>query len=184
MNPLNLFEANIVFWIQEHLRLPFLNPIMENITLLGDSGIFWIILTLFLLAFKKTRRVGLCCAAALIVDVLAVNVILKPLVARTRPYDVLTDIVILTHLPGDFSFPSGHSAASFACAWALMRSLRPERKRWGIAALVLAAVIALSRLYLGVHYPTDVIIGAAIGVAAGEIGMRAVQAVAGRKRAK
>ena len=166
---MNLFEASIVLWIQENLRVSFLNPIVTAITSLGNAGIFWIILTLVLLVFKKTRRIGLCCAFALIIDVLAVNVVLKPLVARARPYAVLEIIVPLGHLSRDFSFPSGHSAASFACAWALYKT---APRKYGVCALVLATLIALSRLYVGVHYPTDVIGGILIGIAVGELGFR------------
>lgn len=128
MNALNLFEANIVLWIQENLRVGFLTPIVQAITVLGDSGIFWIVLTILLLIFKKTRRLGLCCACALLLDLLAVNIAIKPLVNRVRPYNVITDIVALTGQHGDPSFPSGHSAASFACAWVLFRM---ERKKMG-----------------------------------------------------
>ena len=169
MNALNLFEANIVLWIQENLRVGFLNPIMQGITHLGDGGVFWIILSVLLLLFKKTRKVGLCCALALIFDLLVVNIAIKPLVARIRPYVVLNEITILTHQPGDHSFPSGHSAGSFACAWAFFRAYK---KKWGVPALVLASLIALSRLYVGVHYPTDVLGGVVIGIIVGELGYR------------
>ena len=169
MNALNLFEANIVFWIQEHLRVGFLNPIVTAITSLGNGGIFWIILTVLLLIPKKTRKIGLCCALGLIFDLLAVNLCIKPLVGRIRPYVTLDTIVPLGHLPGDHSFPSGHSAGSFACAWAFYRT---ARRRFGVPALVLAALIALSRLYVGVHYPTDVIAGVIIGIAVGELGVQ------------
>ena len=169
MNALNLFEANIILWIQENLRVGFLNPIMQGITHLGDGGIFWIILSVLLLLFKKTRKAGLCCALALIFDLLVVNIAIKPLVARIRPYVVLNDITILTHQPGDHSFPSGHSAGSFACAWAFFRAYK---KKWGVPALVLAALVSLSRLYVGVHYPTDVLGGVVIGIIVGELGYR------------
>lgn len=167
MNALNLFEANIVLWIQENLRVGFLNPVMQAITTLGDGGVFWIILSVLLLLFKKTRKVGLCCSLGLIFDLLVVNIAIKPLVARIRPYEILKEITILTHQPGDHSFPSGHSAGSFACAWAFFRAYK---KKWGVPALVLAALIALSRLYVGVHYPTDVIGGIVIGIIVGELG--------------
>lgn len=166
---MNLFEANIVLWIQENLRLEALNPIVTAITSLGNGGIFWIILTVLLLIFKKTRKAGLCCALALIFDLLAVNIIIKPLVGRVRPYVTLESIIPLGHLPGDHSFPSGHSAGSFAAAWALFRS---AKKRYGIPAVILAALIALSRLYVGVHYPTDVLGGIVIGILVGELGAR------------
>lgn len=167
MNALNLFEANIILWIQENLRVGFMNPIMQGITHLGDGGIFWIILSVLLLLFKKTRKVGLCCALGLILDLLVVNIAIKPLVARIRPYEIIKEISILTHQPGDHSFPSGHSAGSFACAWAFFRSYK---KKWGIPALVLASLVSLSRLYVGVHYPTDVLGGIVIGIIVGELG--------------
>lgn len=170
MNALNLFEANIVFWIQENLRVAALNPVMTAITSLGNAGIFWILLTVLLLIFKKTRKIGICCALGLIFDLLAVNICIKPLVGRVRPYVTLDTIVPLGHLSSDFSFPSGHSAASFACAWALFRS---AKKKYGVPALVLALLIALSRLYVGVHYPTDVFFGILIGIGVGELGARA-----------
>ena len=169
MNALNLFEANIILWIQENLRIGFLNPIMQGITHLGDGGIFWIILSVLLLLFKKTRKVGLCCALGLIFDLLVVNIAIKPLVARIRPYEIIKEISILTHQPGDHSFPSGHSAGSFACAWAFFRAYK---KKWGIPALVLASLVSLSRLYVGVHYPTDVLGGVVIGIILGELGYR------------
>ena len=166
---MNLFEANIILWIQENLRVPALNPIVTAITSLGNGGIFWIILTVLLLMFKKTRKIGLCCALGLIFDLLVVNICIKPLVARVRPYVTLPAIVPLGHLSSDFSFPSGHSAGSFAAAWALFRS---AKKRYGVPALILALAIALSRLYVGVHYPTDVIAGILIGILVGELGAR------------
>ena len=169
MNALNLFEARIVLWIQENLRIESLNPLVRLITSLGDTGWFWIALTIALLLFKKTRRAGLCCAFALILNLIAVNILLKPLIARARPYSMLSQISVLTRLPGDHSFPSGHSSCSFACAWAFFRSMK---RKWGIPALVLAGLIALSRLYLGVHYPTDVLGGAAIGILLGALGAR------------
>ncbi|MBP3410857.1 MAG: phosphatase PAP2 family protein [Clostridia bacterium] len=169
MNALNLFEANIILWIQENLRVGFLTPVMQGITTLGDGGVFWIILSVLLLLFKKTRKVGICCALGLIFDLLVVNIAVKPLVARVRPYEVIKEITILTHQPGDHSFPSGHSAGSFACAWAFFRAYK---KKWGVPALVLASLIAISRLYVGVHYPTDVIGGIVIGIIVGELGYR------------
>lgn len=174
MNTFNLFEAELIYWIQEHLRLDFLTPIMQFITALGNGGSFWILLTILLLAFRRTRRAGLCCALALLLDFLAVNLVLKPLVGRVRPYQIIDEISVLTALPADASFPSGHSAASFAAAWALFRS---GRKKWGAWALVLACLIALSRLYVGVHYPTDVLGGTIIGFLVAEAAVRILRAL-------
>lgn len=175
---MNQIEAGMVLWIQENLRADVLTPIVRFITSLGDEGIFWIALTVLLLIFRKTRRAGMCCALALILDLLVVNICLKPLVARTRPYDVLQLIQPLIENPHDFSFPSGHSAVSFAGAWAFFRS---TGRKWGVPALVLAALIALSRLYVGVHYPTDVLFGALTGALLGEASLRIVRRFAQNK---
>lgn len=179
MNTFNLFEAELIYWIQEHLRLDFLTPIMQFVTALGNGGSFWILLTILLLAFRRTRRAGLCCALALLLDFLAVNLLLKPLVGRVRPYQIIDEISVLTALPADASFPSGHSAASFAAAWALFRI---EGGRRGATALILAGAIALSRLYVGVHYPTDVLFGVAIGMLAAEAALR-LFSLSSKKRA-
>lgn len=178
MEGINLFEANIIYWIENHLRTGVLTPVMQVITALGNGGAFWIVLTVLLLLFKRTRRAGMICALALVLDLLAVNMLIKPLAARPRPYQVLEQITVLTNLPSDYSFPSGHSAASFACAWALLRS---GRKQWGAWALVIAGLIALSRLYVGVHYPTDVLGGVLIGILVAEAAVRIFSAA--KKRA-
>lgn len=113
-------DANILLWIQEHLRADWLNPIMKGITHLGDSGIFWIILCLALLIIPKTRRRGLLCTLSLILEVLIVNVAIKPTVARIRPYEAMDGLICLVGKQKDFSFPSGHSSASLAVTGALM----------------------------------------------------------------
>ena len=100
MTPMNLFEAEILRRIQDHLRTDALTPLVRAITHLGDGGVFWILLTLLLLAFRKTRRAGICCALALMMDVIVVNLALKPLVARIRPYEVMHQIRILIPAPG------------------------------------------------------------------------------------
>ena len=145
---------------------------MTSITKLGDAGIFWIILTLLFLIIPKMRKTGIIMAAALIMDLLICNVAVKNLVARTRPYDVNTSVQLLVAKLHDYSFPSGHTAASFASVTALY--LAGERKLWK-PALVLACLIAVSRLYLYVHYPTDVLGGVVIGIIAGYLGYRLVK---------
>lgn len=172
-------ETGILMWIQENLRCAFLNPIVTFITHLGDTGVFWIVLTILLLCIKKTRRLGAFCAAAMILNFLVVNVALKPLIARTRPYDLLDTLKTLVPAEHDFSFPSGHSAISLSCAWVIFR-MTP--KKWGVPALVLALLISLSRLYVGVHYPTDVIAGVVIGALMAEIAMFALKKVPARKK--
>ncbi|MBQ7464434.1 MAG: phosphatase PAP2 family protein [Lachnospiraceae bacterium] len=154
-------EAQILLFIQNNMRTTLLDPLMMAITGLGNAGIFWIILTAVLLIFKKTRRVGLCCAAALAIDVLIVNAIVKPIVARVRPYDVIEGLICMVGPQKDPSFPSGHTASSFAAAFALFLKIP---KKFGIPALLMAALIGFSRLYVGVHYPTDVLFGMIFGI--------------------
>ena len=168
-------ESTILLWIQNNLRCAFLTPVMRVITTLGNGGAFWIVLTLLLLlVFKRTRRMGVYCAASMLLTLLVVNLCIKPLAARTRPYELIQGLEILVARPHDFSFPSGHSANSLTCAWAIFR-LAP--KKYGVPALVLAVLIALSRLYVGVHYPTDVLAGAAIGILLSEIALRALRRI-------
>ena len=163
-------ELSILDWIQT-LHTPFLDKIMVFITRLGDAGIIWIVLSIVLLLIPKTRKSGAVMVAALVVDVLLCNIVLKNLVARTRPYDVNTGVHLLVEKLHDYSFPSGHTAASFASVTALY--LAGEKKLWKFA-LVLACLIAISRLYLYVHHPTDVLGGILFGVISGYLGYRKV----------
>ena len=154
------------------IHTPLLDKILAFITSLGNAGIIWIMLAVVLLILPKTRKAGIIVAAALLMDLILCNLILKNLVARVRPYDVNTAIAILIKKPLDFSFPSGHTAASFAAMTALF--LAKMKKAW-IAALVLAVLIAFSRLYFYVHYPTDVLGGAVVGILSGIIGYAIVE---------
>ena len=157
-------EANILLWIQENLRADWLTPIVKFITYLGNGGIFWIALTLLLLILPKYRKVGAMSATALIFDLLSVNVLVKNLVARPRPYTQIEGLINIIGEQSDFSFPSGHTAASFATVTVLLLC---APKKLSIPMTVLAVLISLSRLYVGVHYPTDVLGGVVIGVVCG-----------------
>ena len=157
-----------------------LDTVMCGITRLGDAGIIWILLCIVLLVLPKTRKSGVILMAALLVDLVICNGILKPLVHIIRPFDVRTGIELLVKRPTDFSFPSGHTAASFASVMALY--LAGEKKIW-ISSLGLAVLIAFSRLYLYVHYPTDVLGGVIIGVMAGALGYWLVKKVQELKNA-
>ena len=139
-------------------RTPFLDKFFSAITHLGDHGIFWILFALALLCIPRTRRLGVCVALALILDLLLCNVLIKPLAARPRPY-ALREIALLIDAPKDFSFPSGHAAAAFAATSALAL----KRSRLTVPVLLLAVVICFSRLYLYVHYPTDIFAGILLG---------------------
>lgn len=161
------------------IHTPLLDKILAFITSLGNAGIIWIVLAVFLLILPKTRKTGIIVAAALLMDLILCNLILKNLVARVRPYDVNTAIAILIKKPLDFSFPSGHTAASFAAMTALF--LAKMKKAW-IAALVLAVLIAFSRLYFYVHYPTDVLGGAVVGILSGIIGYAIIEKIDKRRK--
>ena len=126
----------------------------KTIAHLGDAGWFWIILGIVLLIPKKTRKAGIAALAALAIGALITNVALKNIIARIRPYEVVEGLKLLIEPQSDFSFPSGHTCASIGAALAMYPFL--ERK-WGFPLVILAVLISLSRLYVGVHYPTDVL---------------------------
>ena len=161
MMTLQQLDMNILLWIQEHLRIDALTPFWKVITFLGNAGWFWIVLAVALLVPKKTRRTGITALLSLAVGFLITNVLLKNIVARPRPFDAYTEIIPLITRPTDFSFPSGHTCASFACALIFFRMLP---KKYGALAVILAGMVAFSRLYLGVHYPGDVLGGFLVAV--------------------
>ncbi len=159
------FDLPILEWIAVNLRCAFLDVAMPIITLFGDAGIFWIACAVVLLFIPKYRKVGLSMGAALMLGLLVCNVTLKPLVGRIRPYDFQfkyfqKTIELLIETPHDFSFPSGHTIASFEAATVLCL----HSKKLGIPAMILAVLIAFSRMYLYVHYPTDVLCSVALGI--------------------
>lgn len=153
-------EADILLWIQNNIRNDVLTPIFKFITTLGNAGVIWIVLSVGLLIPKKTRRVGVLALVSLLFSALIDNVILKNVVARTRPYDVIEGLTSLVGAQKDYSFPSGHTSSAFAAAGVMFRGLP---KKFGIPILVFACLMGLSRLYVGVHYPSDVLGGALIG---------------------
>ncbi len=157
---LNL-DGGFLLFLQEYVRNPILDSIMIFITSLGDDGIIWIAATIALLIPKKTRKIGIMSAVALLGSLLINNTIIKNIVQRPRPFRTFTELTILIPTPGEFSFPSGHTASSFAAAAVFYRYLP---KKIGIPAIVLAGLIGFSRLYVGVHYPTDVIAGVVMGI--------------------
>ena len=153
-------EADILLWIQNNIRNDVLTPIFKFITTLGNAGVIWIVLSVGLLIPKKTRRVGVLALVSLLFSALIDNVILKNVVARTRPYDLIEGLTSLVGAQKDYSFPSGHTGSDFAAAVVMFRGLP---KKFGIPILVFACLMGLSRLYVGVHYPSDVLGGVLIG---------------------
>ena len=153
-------DGDILLWIQDNLRADWLDPIIKAITYLGNGGIFWILVCILLMLIKKTRATGAVCSCSLAVTFLINNLILKNVIARVRPYEAIESLTRIIGAQSDFSFPSGHSGASFAVAVVIFMEMP---KKYGIPAVILAFLIALSRLYVGVHYPSDVIAGIATG---------------------
>lgn len=163
------WEERFLLFLQESVRNPILDRIMQFITSLGDAGFLAILVCIVLLCIKKYRRAGAAASLSLILDFIVVNLVLKNLVARTRPYDILEELILITRRPSDLSFPSGHAGACFAVASVLFLCLP---RRFGIPAVVTAALISFSRLYVGAHYPTDVLGGMVIGCVTGWIACR------------
>jgi undecaprenyl-diphosphatase len=157
-------EGQILLYIQENLRSPLLDPIMLFITTLGNGGMLWIAITLILIAIKKTRMIGISCAIALLLQVTLINGLIKNIVGRIRPYEVIDGLNCLVGIQKDPSFPSGHTSSSFAVSYIIFRKMP---KKFGIPALIMAVLIAWSRLYVGVHYPTDVLAGIIFGILLG-----------------
>lgn len=174
-------DGNILLFLQDTVRNGVLTPIFTVLTRLGDAGVIWIIISVCLLFNRRTRMVGVMGLAALAMSFLINNLALKNLFARRRPFDVVEGLVPLIERPTDYSFPSGHTAASFAAAEIFLEKLP---KRFGIPAMVLAVLIAFSRLYLGVHYPSDIIGGIAGGTLAGFAAENIVNTVWGRLAGK
>lgn len=191
MNEFTQLDGNLLIDIQEFMHADWLTPVMKVITYFGEDGYFWIAICLLLLLFKRTRRLGIICSLSLAFTFLCCNLIIKPTVDRTRPWIVFREVVRLLSPPGDASFPSGHSANAMGPAWALFLASLPVRPskgeagsydytpclgwqgdgadpkivhRFGNAAVILALLIGLSRLYLGMHYPSDVAAGLLLGM--------------------
>ncbi len=154
-------DHSILLFIQENLRCPAITPIMDISSKLVNLGALWVIIGITLLIFKKTRLLGMMTLSSLLLCLLINNVVIKNAVARARPFDTYNDLSPLIKKPWDSSFASGHTTASFAAAGIFVRfTPRPI----AVLSVVYAFMVAFSRLYLGVHYPTDVLCGMIIGV--------------------
>lgn len=151
-------EFGILYAIN-NLHNPVLDKIMIAITNLGDAGIIWIGIAIMLLFKKSTRKCGALMLSSMVVGLLLGNGLLKNLIARERPCWIDTNMKLLIPLPHDYSFPSGHTLASLEAA--VMIYL--HNKKWGLISFALAFLIAFSRMYLFVHFPTDILCGAALG---------------------
>ena len=172
-------ELAILNWIQAHLRCGFLDAVLPVISWTANRGELWIILAVLLLLIKGQRKYGAAVACGLVLDLVSCNLLLKPLIGRIRPFAVNTAVELLVKAPMDASFPSGHTAASFTAVFALKTAGSPLWK----PALAVAVVIAFSRLYLYVHWPSDVLAGALLGAAVGWVGAKIVEKVLKKSKA-
>lgn len=174
------FEFTFLDFLQS-LRTPVGDKIFCAITHLGDLGIVWLILIIVFLIFKKYRKLGLTALTSILLELIICNAVIKNLVARTRPFDINTSVELLIKRPDDFSFPSGHAGASFAVTFAMLFVLlwhskenriitlneRTIVRRITIVSFVVAILISFSRMYLYVHYPTDILGGLVLGLISG-----------------
>lgn len=167
------FDLSIFHWFEDHLWNPVLDFIMALISYLGEDGILFIALIVVLCIFKKTRKIGVTMAVSLLFMEIANNLILKPIIARPRPFNYegyidfnYPHIAFFDRVPTSYSFPSGHTASAFTCATALFMN----NKKGSIPMYIFAVLMGISRIYLHDHYPTDVIGGAVLGILYGVIG--------------
>ena len=155
-----------IYRFQHNLNSELFNRIMIFFTNLGDHGTIWIVTALILLLNKKYRKTGVLAFVSLAICSLAVNSILKPLIQRPRPFTEIADIILLIKTPKDYSFPSGHTAASFVMIFVFFRHI----KKYFIPVLITGILIAFSRMYLTVHFPSDILVGLIIGLLSGYTG--------------
>ena len=155
------------------MHFKILDVYMPLVSVLGDFGAVWIVTALIFIFQKRYRTVGITVLAAFILCGLIGNLGLKPLIARPRLYTVIPEIVLLIPRPTDYSFPSGHTMSAFAAATVIFRN----NKRVGFCAFIFGILMAFSRLYLRVHYMTDILGGIAIGTVIGIMAVYLIKAI-------
>lgn len=178
MEAIYAFDWSVFAWVREFLWNPVLDVFMKYITLLGEGGVIWLVFAVGLMFSKKYRKCGVTMVLALLIMLIFNNGILKYSLHRPRPFNLydsnpelfpmwkdFNDAIYpnIVSRPSSFSFPSGHSSSSFAAMLPLLK----EDKRLGIPALILACLIAFSRVYVHVHYMTDILVGALVGLLCG-----------------
>ncbi len=163
IDTITAIDFQILYWIQEHLRCRFLDAVMPVITHLGSFGIFWILLAFVFVFMKKYRKYGINMLTGMLIGLIIGNMILKNAVLRERPCWIDDTILMLITIPKDYSFPSGHTTSSVIASLAIFH----ENRRLGILAMILTIMIAFSRMYLFVHFPTDILGGAILGTVIG-----------------
>lgn len=178
MEAIQSFDLSVLNAIQSSLRCGFLDTVTVYLSYLTTSGIIWIVLGVILLFFRKTRTAGIVLLAALALGFLTGDVLLKHLINRPRPFTVNPDVVLLIKPPSGASFPSTHCTLAAAATTVLLA----KKRLLGFIALVLTICIAFSRLYLYVHFPTDVLCGLLLGILCGSIALIAARAITRNRR--
>lgn len=158
MDWIQAIDNAVTLWVYS-MRQPWLDGFMVWISRLNDATVLWFIVTVVLLCFKRTRRCGIACLWSLLITIILNEMVVKPWINRPRPFAQLEGLTMLIRAPRSFSFPSGHTATSFAAAAAIFCNNR----KLGWAAYVVAALIGFSRIYLSVHFLTDVLGGIVLG---------------------
>ena len=158
-------DGGILLWIQSCLRIPALNGPVRLYTPLGNAGLLFLTAAVLLLCIPRTRKAGAAALIAIAIGFVCTNVVLKHLISRPRPWLDVAGLTALVEEHDPNSFPSGHTCAAFAFAGALWHTAPRKWIRW--TAVAAAVLMGLSRLYVGVHYPSDVIAGALVGLLSG-----------------
>lgn len=155
-------DQTIMLWLQEWVRTPILNQMLIPLTMIGYAGTLWIMISAVMLFFPRTRKVGWISLLTMLLCYIGNDLIVKEIVQRPRPFLDLPQLTTLVPQPSSWSFPSGHACSSFAAANIYRRGQEP---RWMKGVFwVLAVAMAFSRPYVGVHYPSDVLVGACVGL--------------------
>lgn len=165
---MTMYELQILDFIQNHMKNSVMDVIMKTVSLTGTVGAIWFLFAVILFIKKDTRITSISLCFSLVIGVIICSVIIKPLVARIRPCNVNNIVNMLVACPHDYSFPSGHTTAAFAAATCLMFC---KNKFWPYF-MVFAFIMAFSRMYLYVHFPTDIIAGCILGFICGWIGYK------------
>ncbi len=164
---LNNIDQTILFFIQNNFHFPLIDKIMILFTTAGNWGLIWIIISILLLLNKKTRNIGIVTLIALFLSAIFVEVLLKNIIQRPRPFIAFPSFHILVSKPNSFSFPSGHTASSFAVGYVLVNYF----KKFSLLIWLVAILIAFSRLYLALHFPSDLIGGVVLGLICGKLSL-------------
>lgn len=159
MGAITEFDFKLLDAISE-LRCEALTVIMKVFSYLGSGGIIWIVTGLILTAIPKTRKIGIFSLVALAVEYTVGDLMIKPLIARERPFIQHPWIDTIIKHPGSYSFPSGHTSSSAAVSFMIFL----HNKKAGIPMMIIAVLIMFSRLYFCVHFPTDILFGVIHGV--------------------